>query len=223
MLTPPKPVTRVGMRHREPGERRGEHRREDALRAVLVENPNDREAFSELADLVRKRAVGVAPADPLRAEALPADARRASDLAVWALAEELAGNPRGWFPLIELGRLSLADDHEGAMRRLHGACERENTGLAVAEAISMLRDAGMPGEAISVGVGHWDPKEHVSEAGRQLVLAALEADRPLDARRHLRELAEAHGDDAEVGAVVADLERQVAAAEAAVVRDDHGV
>lgn len=214
MLSPPKPVTRVGMRHREPGERRGEHRREDELRAVLVENPNDREAFSELADLVRKRAVGVAPADPLRAEQLPADARRASDLAVWALAEELAGNPRGWYPLIELARLSLADDHEGAMRRLQGACERERTGLAVAEAISMLRDAGMPADAISIGVGHWDPREHVTEAGRQLVLAALEAGRPLDARRHLRELSEARGTQPEVGAVLADLERLVAAAEA---------
>ena len=44
--------------------------------------------------------------------------QRAADLAVWALAEELAGHPRAWYPLIELARLSVHDDHEGALRRL---------------------------------------------------------------------------------------------------------
>ncbi|UNX53505.1 hypothetical protein MF406_10905 [Georgenia sp. TF02-10] len=188
--------------------------REDALRGRLVDDPNDIAAFRALAEVVRRRAAGVGPADPLTGDPEPADRERAENLAVWALAEEIAGNPRAWYALIELARLSLADDHDGAMRRLNGACERDSTGQAVAESIRMLREAGQPGEAIGLGVGHWNPKEHVVEAGRQLVLACVEAGRPLEARRHLEELRQS-SDQAGAAAVAVELERVVGEAEAA--------
>ncbi|WP_193312932.1 hypothetical protein [Georgenia subflava] len=213
LLSRKKPVTRVGTRRPSAAAPAADAPREDALRAQLIDDPNNIEAFAALAELVRRRAAGVGPADPLTADQRPADQARAEDLAVWSLAEEIAGNPRSWYALVELGRLSLEDDHEGAMRRLAGACEREHTGLAVAESVRMLREAGMPGEALGLGVGHWAPQDHVVEAGRQVVLAALEAGRPFDARRHLNALSEAP-DRAAAEAVVAELEPAVAAGEA---------
>ncbi|ACQ80065.1 conserved hypothetical protein [Beutenbergia cavernae DSM 12333] len=183
------------------------------LRAQLQDNPNDIEAFRALADLVRRRAIEAPHADPLTAEAEPADRQAGADVAVWALAEELAGNPRGWYPLIELARLSLVDDHEGAMRRLGAAVERETSGRALADGILVLREAGMAQDGLGFGVGHWDPASQIPEAGRQVVLAALDAQRPADARRHLAELAAAAGDDAETGAVVDELTALVARAE----------
>lgn len=187
--------------------------REDTLRARLVEDPNDSVAFAELAELVRRRADSVEPVDPLIAEHEPVERHISADVAVWALAEELAGSPRAWYPLIELARLSLHDDHEGAMRRLAAACEREHTGRALAEGVRTLREAELPAEGLGLGVGWWSPTEHAPEAGRQIILAALEAERALDARRHLGELAERA--DAETLAVVAELEPRVAAAERA--------
>ncbi|MFD1505240.1 hypothetical protein FE374_09480 [Georgenia yuyongxinii] len=212
LLTRKKPGHLVGARRPSAVARPADAMQEDALRARLIEDPNDIEAFKALAELVRRRAAGVGPADPLTAEQLPPDVRRASDLAGWALSEEIAGNPRAWYALVELGRLSLEDDHEAAMRRLNGACERETTGRALAESVRMLREAGLPGEGLGLGVGHWAPKDHIVEAGRQVVLAALEADRPQDARRHLQTLAGAK-DHAAASAAMAELEPRVAAAE----------
>lgn len=164
-----------------------DNERETALRQKLVNDPNDAASFAALAELVRRRAHENAPSDPLIA-AHAHDRQRAANLAVWALAEELAGNPRGWYPLIELARLSLADDHESALRRLAAACERDTSGHAVAEGVRMLREANLPAEALGLGVGHWDPQHHVPEAGRHVVLAALDAGRPAEARRHLEAL-----------------------------------
>ena len=186
--------------------------REDRLRDKLIEDPNDIDAFAALAELVRRRAAGVGPADPLTAEQLPADVKRATDVAVWALAEEIAGNPRAWYALVELGRLSLENDHEGAMRRLNHACERETSGRALAESVRMLREAGLPGEGLGLGVGHWSPRDNIVEAGRQVVMAALDAGRPADARRHLEALGTAN-DRAGAVAAVRDLEPLVARAE----------
>lgn len=187
--------------------------RESTLRKRLVEDPNDVAAFRELAELVRRRADSVDPVDPLIAEHEHPDQHMSADVAIWALAEELAGNARAWYPLIELARLSLHDDHEGAMRRLSAACERDHSGKALAEGVRTLREADLPGEGVGLGVGWWSPQEHIPEAGRQIVLAALEAERPPDARRHLTELAERT--DPEAQAVVAELEPRVAAAERA--------
>jgi hypothetical protein len=182
-------ASRVGVRPPSTAAAPEDTDRENTLRQKLVHDPNDAASFAALAELVRRRAHEAPPTDPLVA-AHPHDRSRAADLAVWALAEELAGNPRGWYPLIELARLSLKDDHEAALRRLHGACERDTTGHAVAEGVRMLREANLPTEALGLGVGHWDPKHHVPEAGRHVVLAALDAGRPIEARRYLDALSD---------------------------------
>ncbi|HEX3005243.1 MAG TPA: hypothetical protein VHO27_13605 [Angustibacter sp.] len=153
-----------------------------SLRARLHDDPNDAEAFAALAEIVRRQAAE-GHEDAERRPRAVADAE-------WALAEELAHSSRAWYPLIELGRLSLHEDLEGAQRRLGIAVEREPTGRALAESLAMLRREGMPEVALSLGVGHWRPREHVPAAGRELVQAAAEAGRIGEARRHLDALAE---------------------------------
>jgi hypothetical protein len=155
---------------------------EVALRARLHDDPNDADAFARLADVVRRQAAEGHEDEERRPRAV-ADAE-------WALAEELAHSSRAWYPLIALGRLSLHEDLEGAQRRLGIAVERESTGRALAESLAMLRREGMPEVALSLGVGHWRPREHVPQAGRELVQAAAEAGRYAEARRHLDALAE---------------------------------
>lgn len=161
------------------------------MRSMLGDDPNNVRAFQALAEIVRRRATGqVSDDDPLTAPIDDSEVRRAADLAVWSLAEELAGNPRAWYPLIELARLSVGDDHEGTLRRLTTAAERDPSGAALAEGLAVLREANLPVEALGLGVGHWRPREHVPEVARQMVLASLEADRPLEAKQHLRTLEE---------------------------------
>lgn len=215
LLRRPFPATRVGARRpTAAAARRGDTPHEDALRAMLQDDPNDERAFAALAEIVRRRAAAShVTDDPLSAPAEEHDeASRAADLAVWSLAEELAGHPRGWYPLVELGRLSVAEDTDGAVRRLVTAAERDPSGRGLAEGMTILRDAGLPVEALGLGVGHWRAREHVPEAGRQIVLAALDADRVLEARHHLRTLEE-HGDPVAVAALLPALEAAVAAAE----------
>ncbi len=170
---------------------------------VLREDPNDAGSFHALAEIVRRRAEeGHEGGDP----------RKAADDAVWSLAEELAHSPRAWYPLIELGRLSVHDDREQALRRLATASDRDASGSALATAVQVLRDEGLPAEALGLGVGHWRLKEHEVEVGRQLVLAAAEAGRPTDARRTLEAL-ESHPDSEKVAAVRGELQRVVDDAE----------
>lgn len=196
-------------------EQRSRYSGEEAeLRETLEADPNDAIAFSRLAEIVRRHAHATAPVDPLIADSETVERDASADVAVWALAEELAGNQRAWYPLIELGRLSLADDHEGAVRRLATACEREESGRALAEGVRALREAGKPADGLGLGVAYWVPQDHIAEAARQIVLAAVDAGRPADARRHLRDYAEVAGDD-ESRHLVAELEPAVAASEAA--------
>lgn len=181
---------------------------------MLVDDPNNIRAFQALSEVVRRRAAeGTQVDDPLSA---PSDdheqRRRAADLAVWALGEELAGNPRAWYPLIELARLSLSDDQDAAIRRLATAADRDPSGEALGEAIAVLRDAGLPVEALGLGVGHWRAREHTPEVGKQVVRAALEADRIFDARHHLESLL-LHPDAAAVAPIHAELETEIAQAE----------
>ncbi|WP_159794795.1 hypothetical protein [Puerhibacterium puerhi] len=192
LLRRPFSASTVGARRPTSAARRlGDTVHEDALRAMLVDDPNDVRAFQALAEIVRRRAAEPAQEDPLTAadeETVAEQRERAADLAVWSLAEELAGHPRGWYPLLELGRLSLQSDPDGAVRRLATAAERDPQGRALAEGLEILREAGMPVEALGLGVGHWRAREHTPEVGRHLVLAALEAGRPFDARQHLASL-----------------------------------
>lgn len=183
------------------------------LRAALDADPNDAAAFAELAELVRRAAAGADPADPLTADSdHHVDPDRSADLAIWSLAEELAGRPKAWFPLVELARLSLPGDLEGAVRRLSGACERETDGTALIESVRILREAGRPADALNLGVGHWVPARHGAEAGRQVILAALEAGRAADAKRLLADLDEVSGEDLMVDAAVDELRPAVDAA-----------
>jgi hypothetical protein len=187
---------------------------EDALRAMLLDDPNDVRAFDALAEIVRRRAAeSTNPEDPLTAtqdeETQAAQRERAADLAVWSLAEELAGHPRGWYPLLELGRLSLTSDPEGAVRRLATAAERDPEGRALAGGMEILRGAGMPVEALGLGVGHWRAKEHRPEVGKHLVLAALEAGRPFEARQHLASM-DMHPDKEAVARLRPELEHAIA-------------
>lgn len=170
--------------------------RAEELHSLLAEDPNDVDAFGELAELVRRNAFAVALADPLRAEDDAVDPQKDANLAVWALGEELAGQPKAWYPLLELARLSLPEDIEGAVRRLTSASERETSGRALTESVRILREAGRPVEAYNLGVAHWNPAEQAEGAGRELVLAALDAQRPLDAKRLLGDLEEAGSEEA---------------------------
>jgi len=179
---------------------------EARLWSVLRENPNDVQSFHALAEIVCAHAEeGHQGGDP----------RTGANDAVWSLAEELAHSPRAWYPLIELGRLSVHDDREQALRRLATASDRDPTGLALATAVQMLREEGLPAEALGLGVGHWRVKEHVVEAGRQLVLAAAQAGRTTDARRTLDVLVASHPATEKVEQVRPELERAVEEAEQA--------
>ncbi|HEX8495669.1 MAG TPA: hypothetical protein VF661_00630 [Actinomycetales bacterium] len=172
---------------------------EGVLRARLLADPNDRVAFAELAEIVRAHA-----AEGHEGESRP----RAVADAEWALAEELAHNSRAWYPLIELARLSVDDDLEGAQRRLGIAVEREPTGRALTEALAMLRRANRLDAALALGVGHWRPREHVPEAGRELVQIAVQAGRIGEAKRHLAAL-EAHPDQGAVDDLRIDLDSMI--------------
>ena len=175
------------------------HSDEGKLRARLVGDPNDHVAFAELAEIVRAHA-----AQGHEDESRP----RAVADAEWALAEELAQSARAWYPLIELARLSVREDLDGAQRRLGIAVERDPSGRALAEALAMLRREGMLDAALSLGVGHWRPREHVPEAGRELVQIAVQAGRIGEAKRHLAAL-EAHPDQGAVNDLRIDLDAMI--------------
>jgi len=178
---------------------------EEALRVRLAEDPNDVAAFDRLAKIVRSRAVeGHDAGDP----------QREADDAVWALAEEVAHSGRAWYPLIQLARLSIDDDREVALRRLATAADRDPTGEALGQGLLMLREAGHSVDALNLGVGHWRPREHVVEAGRQLIEASIESDRPGEARRHLDAMA-AHPDQKGVERLRRELEGRIAKADQA--------
>lgn len=181
---------------------------------MLSDDPNNERAFVALAEIVRRRAAEstVADDDPLAAPPDDGERQRAADLAVWALGEELAGNPRAWYPLIEVARLSVSDDHEGTLRRLTTAAERDPSGKALVEALALLRSAEMPVDAIGLGVGHWRPREHDPEVARQLVLASIEAGRPLEAKQHIAAL-DLVPDQSAVADLKGELGRELAHAE----------
>jgi hypothetical protein len=212
LLRRPVSASKVGVR-RPTSVRRRDTIQEDAVRAMLGENPNDARAFQALAEIVRRRAAEVGEdGDPLTAPQDDVERQKAADLAVWALAEELAGHPRAWYPLVELARLSVHDDREGTLRRLSTAAERDPSGQALTEGLAVLRDAGLPVEALGLGVGHWRVRDQTPEVARHLVLAAIEAGRPLEARHHLHAL-HLHPDAAAVSRLRAELEQVIAQAE----------
>jgi hypothetical protein len=201
----PLPERRTG-----PRVRQVETGTEGALRERLSADPNDAAAFAELAEIVRRHAAeGHGPGAP--SQDTPQARASGADDAVWALAEELAHNPRAWFPLVELARLSVADDFDGAIRRLSIASDRDPTGQALLEGLLVLRQAGLNDAALSLGTGHWRPSEHMPEVGREMVLAALAAGRLGEAKRHRAALLE-NPDTPRTSVLAADLERQISKA-----------
>jgi len=213
LMRRPSTASRVGARRPTTAARRGDTLHEDALRSVLSDDPNNERAFAALAEIVRRRAAESVPdGDPLTAPTAEHERQRAADLAVWSLGEELAGNPRAWYPLIEVARLSVRDDHEGTVRRLTTAAERDTSGAALVAGLELLRSAGQPVEAVGLGVGHWRPQEHDPEVARQLVLAAIEAGRPLEAKQFVASL-DLYPDAAAVAPLKAELTQAVARAE----------
>ncbi|MBO3084056.1 hypothetical protein [Cellulomonas fengjieae] len=213
LMRRPSSASRVGARRPTKAARRGDTLHEDALRSMLSDDPNNERAFVALAEIVRRRAADPnSDQDPLAAPVDETERQRAADLAVWALGEELAGNPRAWYPLIEVARLSVHDDHEGTVRRLTTAAERDPSGKALAAALGLLREAGMPVDALGLGVGHWRPREHDPEVARQLVLASIEAGRPLEAKQHVAAL-DLYPDQKAIAELRSELARDVAHAE----------
>ena len=212
LMRRPPSASKVGARRPSKAPRRGDTLHEDALRSVLSDDPNNERAFSALAEIVRRRAAGTGPDDdPLTAQLEDPEKQRAADLAVWALGEELAGNPRAWYPLIEVARLSVHDDREGMLRRLTTAAERDPAGTALAAGLQLLREVGLPVEALSLGVGHWRPREHDPEIARQLVLAAIEAGRTFDAKQHLAAL-DLYPNQKAIAPLQAELSQRIAEA-----------
>lgn len=213
LMRRPSSASRVGARRPTSTARRGDTLHEDALRSMLSDDPNNVRAFAALAEIVRRRASeGTVEGDPLTAPGDTVERQRAADLAVWALGEELAGNPRAWYPLIEVARLSVHDDHEGTLRRLTTASERDPSGTALVQALTLLRSAGRPVDALGLGVGHWRPREHDPAVARHLVLAAIEAGRPLDAKHYIASL-DLYPDQKAVAELREELVRTVAEAE----------
>lgn len=125
--------------------------------------------------------------------------------AVWALAEEVAQQPKAWLPLVVLAELTLDTDHEAAMRWLNLAVEREPSGIALTYAIAMLRDSGNLSDAVTFGVSHWEVASREAAAGREVVMAALDGGRVEEARRLYDSMVETVGSTkglADVGVIV---------------------
>lgn len=181
---------------------------EDELRATLAQDPNDREAFDALAVIVGERAHEDAPRDPLTGDT---DTTATVRYAVWALAEEVAQQPRAWLALVVLAELSLETDHESAIRWLNLAVERDESGEALTHAIAMLRDSDNLSDAVTFGVAHWELASRTPEAGSEVVTAALDSDRVEEARRLYDSMVETSGSTKGL----LDLGVQVTEAEAA--------
>lgn len=163
---------------------------EAGLRHALTADPNDENAFDRLVGVLARE-------KKTRSHPSQHDESTVRDV-TWSLAAELAQRPDAWFPLLELARLSLDDDFPAAVRRLRAAVMREFTGRALTRAAVMLRTAGHPNEAFRLAVAHWRPAAHELAAGRQLVLAGIEAGRVDELRRHLSALAARRGGRAQV-------------------------
>ncbi|MGJ9436552.1 hypothetical protein ACRQDP_02410 [Actinotignum sp. GS-2025b] len=179
-----------------------------ALRDRLAEDPNDVEAFTQLATLAREAEGELPPADPLTAELTGTGSILSADLAIYALAEELSSSPASWYPQLHMARLAVDSDPERALRLLTTATDRNPDGSILARAMAILRDAGHPDQALSLGLAHWDPATHSFEAGEALVRTALAAGRTNEARAYLREMEPYAGADE-----LAELREAVSSAE----------
>ncbi|WP_435300299.1 hypothetical protein [Timonella sp. A28] len=189
LLARPASASTVG-RRRESGHVHNNVIQEDALRAMLADDPNNERAFAALVGVVHRNSAqsDTDSVDPLAADAADEMAKHRLAMSKWALAEEFSGHPRAWYPLIELARLSLPKDVDDAVRRINAAVARENTGAALTAGIGALLEHGLACDAYNMGIAHWRSKEHIPAAGVAVVRAALGCDRQSEARNALSEL-----------------------------------
>ena len=155
------------------------------LRDKLATDPNDREAFDALAALIYEAYEEREVDDPLTDNAsAPAD----PELVLWALAEEIGSDSRAWYPLIQLAKLTIAQDLESAVRHLETAVARDDTGQALAEAIGLLRSKEHYEAALQLGLGKWNPQEHPTAVAGELIQSAIAAGKIDEARSYLEML-----------------------------------
>lgn len=231
MLQRPQSALSVGRRRESEHTNNPHALQEDALRAMLMDDPNNERAFLALVDLVADNAVhgdeqevsdnpGLDPLFGDPEEIQQHDAQTDAELveerrlvAMWALAEEYAGHPKGWYPMIQLARLSLETNAEDSMRRFNAGISRDDTGQALARSIDLLRDSHLVQEAYALGAGHWRARDHHPIAGVAVVRAALDCGKVSEAHSHLSELQE-HYDATQISeldpALVSDVERAYA-------------
>lgn len=219
---------------------------EDALRAILNDDPNNERAFMALVEIVAANVTSAAKhegtqydsydpsdepgVDPLFAhdeqgaghphlseEHLAEESRL---VAMWALAEEFAGHPKGWFPMVLMAMLSLDTSAEDCLRRLNAAISRDDTGKALARSIEMLRGSELSQEAYALGAGHWRARDQQPIAGVAVVRAALACGKDHEAHNHLEELLD-HASETEVNELDPTLLQDVRAAYQEVEQESH--
>lgn len=163
--------------------------REDELRAILSDQPNDIEAFNELVRVVTYNlAECVEGVDPLTADGIDESLAEKAKMARWALAEEYSGNPRAWRPLLCLAELSIREQPAESFRRINTALERDHSGEALSEAVSLLIAHDESLLAYSQARGHWKVREHIPEAGLAVIKAALTCGKTFEAEKAMQEL-----------------------------------
>ncbi|QRV02814.1 hypothetical protein JTE88_03560 [Arcanobacterium phocisimile] len=167
------------------------------LRVALAADPNDREAFEELISIIWALGQSHPTVDPLTADEEPPH-ETPIKLVLWALSEDLASDSRAWYPLIQLARLSIKDDAEAAVHQIEVAAGREETGLALEQGISLLVAAGYPDTAMQIGMGRWNPQEHIVGVGVALTKAAIASGKLSDAQRFISYLDERFAHDHDV-------------------------
>lgn len=180
----------VGQRRESPHTHNINVVQEDALRALLADDPNNANAFKALVDVVARNCSFETSEnqDPLHGnqhDDADAQNRRVS---LWALAEEYSGHPKAWRPLVELARLSIELEPSEALRRLQAAVARDASGEALAEAVKLYVEKDRAAEAYNLAIGQWKAREHVPEAGVAIVRAAVLSEKQLEADIALREL-----------------------------------
>ena len=158
------------------------------LRDELSNDPNNIAAFEELASIIKNAENDRNPADPLTGEKVTAETSEPTtdpELILYALSEEIGSDPRAWYPLVQLARLSGGNDAESARRFLETAADRDESGLALAEGVKLLRETGQHDAAIQLGLGRWQPQTQMPTVGEELVNAALEANKIDEARGYV--------------------------------------
>lgn len=182
----------VGLRRESTQTRELDLHLEDELRERLANDPNDKQAFAALVELVLEHVACEqdGSVDPLSGGNINMERSNQKKMTQWALAEEFSGHPQAWSPLLVLARQSINEEPDEAFRRINAAIERDPSGLALTESIAILLNRGHEREAFNQARGHWQPRSHLPEAGVAVVRSALRSGQPEEAAHALAELLE---------------------------------